>query len=326
MLTTRSRTTVDTYDLKERIKKTEYLVEAASTDNLNSLGLWREWSEEAREMGYRGPRELPSFKWVQHSGVMFEVGRLDDRPVAITIMWNEIGGALIGFYEATSQAVDHEMIRKFLDEKFKGVPRTDASGFGRVVGYLQERDPANVVVLEHASRTIGLGLIEGYEETGLLTTQLLQGHALEKSRREYHPEKSDRSLDPVMAKIERELSPLNEAVEEFARLVWSRWLKKHYREQDYRGLEANVGNVNMLVWGIAGRVMVSLRVRDMDETEGRRVHLTLIGADAANDMDNLGIQGINMRGATATLLVQEATRLSVDLSNDIRPNEKVGMG
>jgi len=311
---------MDDYELNERIEKTEYLVEA---DSAHSHFLWQEWADEARGMGYTSPYDKPSFKWKQHQGIMLEVGRIEDRPICITIMWNEIGGALIGFYNASSQLVDHKMVEEFLKKKFKDTPKTDTMNFAHVIGYLEKRKPNKVVRLEHAGRTIGLGMIEDYSKTGYLTTQLLQGHALEKSRRQYSPEKTDSTLDAVVAQIDQELNPLDEAVEEFGKTVWATWLKKHYRDQSYRGHEANAGNVNLMVWGIAGRVMVSLRVRDSD---GEHAHITLIGADSVNDTDELAIQGILMKGATALQLVRDATRLSDDLSNDIRPNAEVGMG
>jgi len=49
-------------------------------------------------------------------GNRHQVGNVGSRPVVIQIFWVRINGKLIGFWEATSQIVDYEMIDKWFRE------------------------------------------------------------------------------------------------------------------------------------------------------------------------------------------------------------------
>lgn len=62
--------------------------------------LWREFKQ------YR-----PGKEWKQClSGPLITVGKLDDRPVCISVFVHTIDDERIVFYEATSMVVDHQMI------------------------------------------------------------------------------------------------------------------------------------------------------------------------------------------------------------------------
>jgi hypothetical protein len=310
---------VDDYEFNERIEKTGYLVEA---DSYAQHHLWQEWSKKAQRMGFVTPDERPHFTWEQMSpGCAEHVGNIDERPVMLSLFWNRIGGALICFYYGQSQVVDHKMIEEYLDEKFKGIKRTDAMNFHHVVGHLQERDPGHVVELEQSKRVFGQAALEAFQNEGTLTTRLVSEFSMEQVRRERRP--SDAETHAVMVQLGDVKQRLDDAINEFAEKVWASWLKTYYRENEYRGLEANSGNVNLLVWGCAGRVMLSLRRRDYDDES---LHVTLIGADGKRDGERLGLQGINFHCEKAIQLVQEASRLGPSLETDIRPNDKVGMG
>jgi hypothetical protein len=318
-MTDRSRTDVDDYEFQERIEKTEYLVEA---DSYAQHHLWQEWSKEAGKMGYKGPYEHPRYTWEQmNPGCGEQVGTLDDRPVMLSLFWNRIGGALICFYCGMSQVVDHKMIETYLDEKFKGIKRTDAMNFHHIVGHLEERDPGHVVELEQSKRVFGQAALESFQNEGILTTRLMSEFSMEQVRRERRP--TDPDAAAVMVQLADIKQRLDEAIEEFAEKVWGAWLKTYYREQEFRGLEANSGNVNLLVWGCAGRVMLSLRRRDYED---EALHVTLIGADGKGDGERLGLQGINFHCEKAIQLVQDATKNGPSLESDIRPNDKIGMG
>jgi hypothetical protein len=310
---------VDEYELKERIEKTEYLVEA---DHDHTMFLWEEWSKDAHELGSRDPYNRPRLTWEQmNPGCVVQVGALDERPVMLSLAWVKIGGALICFYYGMSQVVDHLMIEKYLDATFKGVPRTDVANFGHAVEAIQRRDPDNVVEIEESKRPFGREALEAFQNDGILTTRLMTDFAIEDVRRERR--RSDPATHEVMVQLGDIKQRLDDAVKKFAEHVWAAWLKGYYREQGHRGLEANAGNVNVLVWGVAGRVMISLRRRDGDDDS---LHVTLIGADSPGDTDSLGLQGINFHCEMAVQLVQEAAVLGPSIETDIRPNEKVGMG
>ena len=310
---------MDDYQLKERIDNTEYLVEA---DDDHFMYLWRRYSTESDFTSTQ--HKMPQFKWEQvNPGVGLHVGTIDDRPIMVAISWNLIDGALIGFYYGMSQLVDHKMIEEFLAERFKEVPRCNTTNFHRIIHHIQNRDKNKVVDLKENKRPLSRQAVEDYERDGVLTTRLLMDHGLEKGRREYEPGRSDPEIDDVMASLTDVTGRLDVAVEEFTKAIWAPWLKAYYREQEHRGLEANVSNVNVLVWGCAGRVMVSLRRHDWpDESQ----HLTLIGADSVEDTDSLGIQGIGCNGDVAIELVKEAARLRDSIEADIGPNQDVGMG
>ena len=59
----------------------------------------------------------PEWEWKQSlSGPLITVGRLDDRPICISVFVHEIGGERIVFVEPTSQLVDYKMIDEWLLE------------------------------------------------------------------------------------------------------------------------------------------------------------------------------------------------------------------
>ena len=93
--------------------------------------VWEHWHERV--------------EWKQNNmGLGETVGTLDDRPVHISLRTAEIDGKKILFWEATSQVVDHEMIRKWLQKNLpitafregdprQGVNQTDATNFHIIV-------------------------------------------------------------------------------------------------------------------------------------------------------------------------------------------------
>jgi hypothetical protein len=109
------------------VRLTEYLVEANGNETQN---FWRDFSLQAGRMP-RYAKINPDLRvsWEQLSGMSQTIGKLDKRPVAVTVFWNRLNGHLIGFWEATSQVVDHKMIEEWLDKTFPNVPRTDSMNF-----------------------------------------------------------------------------------------------------------------------------------------------------------------------------------------------------
>jgi hypothetical protein len=66
--------------------------------------------------------------WDQFDGTMHVISHVtiqyDDKPgiveripICVSIMWNLVDGHLMAFYEACSRVVDHNVVKKFIDEK-----------------------------------------------------------------------------------------------------------------------------------------------------------------------------------------------------------------
>lgn len=83
-----------------RFKETFFLVEASSFE---------------RQCLWKRRHDLTSWE-DQNSGYMGQIGILARRPVVISVFWARINGRLVGFWESTSQVVDHEMIEKWFEK------------------------------------------------------------------------------------------------------------------------------------------------------------------------------------------------------------------
>jgi hypothetical protein len=91
---------------EENLKDTFFLVEA---DDFAKLRLWSENHNRAE------------IKWEEGGcGYLVTVGHLNKRPVAITVTWDFINEKKICFWEATSELVDHKMIKEWLARHFTG--------------------------------------------------------------------------------------------------------------------------------------------------------------------------------------------------------------
>lgn len=79
-------------------------------------------------------------QWTQiYPGWCVTVGKLDNRPVNISIYWVEINGTVIGFYGSDSEVTDWKMIKEWLDVNFKGVPRTNHTNIHHATGLIDEQ-------------------------------------------------------------------------------------------------------------------------------------------------------------------------------------------
>jgi len=87
-----------------------YVVEANSFERST---LWEEWSQASLEP--RPNRTLLNWAGQAH-GFSVQVGKLDRRPVMVSITFDTINGAKIVFYDAISQVVDHRMVDKWVEE------------------------------------------------------------------------------------------------------------------------------------------------------------------------------------------------------------------
>lgn len=89
-------------DIELMIQQTTLIVEATSYEK---LCLWQEWHTKC--------------VWDQIlTGILPTIGKLDGRPIVVSLFWARINGKMVLFYEPTSQLVDHLMIDKWFRETF----------------------------------------------------------------------------------------------------------------------------------------------------------------------------------------------------------------
>ena len=97
---------------ESRLKSTDFLVEATHNEWHTLWSRWCRRSDECRE---------PLFdNWEQLGGWLVTVGRLDGRPVCISLNWDRLDGFLVCNWEATSELVDYKMVNAWLDKHFTG--------------------------------------------------------------------------------------------------------------------------------------------------------------------------------------------------------------
>ena len=94
------------------------VVGAVEASSYERLCLWRHH--------YQG-------NWKQSlEGICREIGRLDDMPVCLSLIVDEVSGYRILFWEATSMVVDHRIIDKWFETHLPDKPRVDAMNFCNV--------------------------------------------------------------------------------------------------------------------------------------------------------------------------------------------------
>jgi hypothetical protein len=109
---------------REMTKFLEGVTGAIEATSCEQHSLWERYTEYGVE-------------WKQHpAGLLETVGTLADMPVCISLHTNDVGGAKILFYHATSQVVDHRMIDKWLEENMPDSAR-------REDGHINKTDATN---------------------------------------------------------------------------------------------------------------------------------------------------------------------------------------
>jgi hypothetical protein len=293
---------MDKYMLEERTKKTEYLVEA---DNFAILSLWRCYAEDAIEKFGDWPR----YSWKQQQpSCGIEIGQLAGYPVMLSLEWNVVGGALLCFFSSPSRVVDHQMVRDFLAEHFPNVPRTDAVNFP--CEHLQRRE-APPVILEENARTLGREALERFASQGILTTQELELAEVAAMR-------GEEGADALV----RAVRQVGDACDHFREKVWLRWLKGYYDSSPDRGHLAESDNLTLMVYGLAGRVMVTLRRRNPEKTDQ---YVSLLGYDGKGG-DNMYVRGGYGTAEDLSEMINEAVRLDDSLQKGIRPDSEIQLG
>jgi hypothetical protein len=90
-----------TNTVEELLSNVVGVVEATSYER---MCLWNEYHEERH------------ISWEQNcSGFLVTIGRLDGRPVVLSLLVNTVNGYPILFIEATSMVVDHQMLEDWLN-------------------------------------------------------------------------------------------------------------------------------------------------------------------------------------------------------------------
>jgi hypothetical protein len=100
----RTRTAFDALksnpSMKEFLKDVVGVVEATSYEK---LCLWSEWTTEKKK------------SWIQgSSGYLPTIGKLDGRPIVLSLLIHIVDGYPILFMEPTSQVIDHKMVEDWL--------------------------------------------------------------------------------------------------------------------------------------------------------------------------------------------------------------------
>lgn len=136
-------------DCTQLIPLTVALVEG---DEFVHQTLWMETSIEAAQVfGHRGQVKNEIYNWDERSRTsgMQEVGRINDRPIVVEFMFQNINGMWICFYTGCSVLVDHQMIKEWVDKTFTNAMITNADNFNNVLRVANSRNPfAGVVVLD----------------------------------------------------------------------------------------------------------------------------------------------------------------------------------
>lgn len=130
--------------IEERIKATTILIEATSFEKQN---LWSDWYYTPKYNGIKLP-------WGEHQdGIWQKIGEIDNRPICISISWDKIGNQTVGFYEGTSQLVDHEMITDWIIATFTNkVYRGNAQNFHNAVYEIERLDGIEYTKLTRNSK------------------------------------------------------------------------------------------------------------------------------------------------------------------------------
>jgi len=103
---------------KEKFKDIVFAVEAT---HFEQLSLWVE-----NELSKR----IKSWEQI-YIGYTIVIGYVDDMPVAVCLTYAKLNGHKVVFYEAVSQIVDHDMVRKWIDHHNPNSSNhSDAMNFG----------------------------------------------------------------------------------------------------------------------------------------------------------------------------------------------------
>lgn len=106
----------------KRLEDCKCIIEIEGDDELN---LWSKYSKQSEDF----PKYI-KYNWEQISmGFWKEIGKVDGRPICVSVSFYIIEGHLFGFVEGTSELVDYKMIKEWIKEKNPTAYITDAMNF-----------------------------------------------------------------------------------------------------------------------------------------------------------------------------------------------------
>lgn len=110
--------------------------------------------------------------------------------------------------------------------------------------------------------------IQGYRDTGEVTSHLsleaamasyhyTEGHDMSCIREDvqHFYKKYKKDLLEIAAGTDR----IHDVIRAFEEKHWLPYLKKYWNDTDQRGHEAKVGDIKLMLWGCAGRVLITCR-------------------------------------------------------------------
>lgn len=108
-------------------------VDVVEADSYVQLALWREFSKQAYEDGYRTNPSVDALRvpWEQlYSGRnCHTVGKLEGREVNISVDFVRVDGRVVAFWDCYSWVVDYAQIKAWLRTTFPSANHTDAMNF-----------------------------------------------------------------------------------------------------------------------------------------------------------------------------------------------------
>jgi len=143
-------------------------------------------------------------------------------------------------------------------------------------------------------------LHQEYRKTNIINTQFAVYFALTKCDVEW---------------LSKDFDPIYEAIKKFSKKVYNVWLRDYYIKAKTSGHGATCADVNLMVWGMCGRIAVTI-----ENKEG--YHVTLYGLE---ERDGMSLHGIYASAETATKLLTFVTKNHASFRRTMGPNKQVTM-
>lgn len=120
-----------TGDFKAQLERVGFVCEATHTE---SFYIWKIYVNSEKMIK----------TWQQHGGYLQEIGRINDRPICISVDFVTIDGLYTAFVEMTSQLCDYVMMEEWL-EKYCPIytdrrnRTSDAMNFGHIFRVIEDQ-------------------------------------------------------------------------------------------------------------------------------------------------------------------------------------------
>jgi hypothetical protein len=157
-------------------------------------------------------------------------------------------------------------------------------------------------------------MLDAWKATGELSTGLVTHCLIQKVRLESCPEKWD---DTPFRKICDQVEEIQGALDRWGKNHWKD-VREKYVGSKSRGHSGRRGGLKALVWGCAGRLMVTLEdTKPVGKGKYNGAYVSIIGCDEGNS--SVGLQGIAATKEEALVLLRDAT----ENWPEIKPDQKV---